>query len=140
MREEIISSSSDLLRSGVIIFPEPGLEVIDYVQSADVGVLLTNTANHAEGCSNSIMEYMACGLPVICTNNGGNAEIIENDVNGYLIPPFSVNELSFYKLEYFQTHPGSKISMGLSGSQKIKNIFSIPQYSNNVIQLYSELL
>src|SRR5690606_8628322 len=77
-RDELIAESADLVDSGLIEFCEPGLEVLPLVASADIGVLLTNSPDFAEGCSNSILEYMACGLPVVCTASGGNPELVEH--------------------------------------------------------------
>ena len=39
-----------------------------------------------EGLSNSILEYMAAGLPVVATDCGGNSELVENGKTGWLIP------------------------------------------------------
>ena len=38
-----------------------------------------------EGLSNTILEYMAAGLPVLATDCGGNRELIRNDVTGRLV-------------------------------------------------------
>tara|TARA_Y100000034_G_scaffold136998_1_gene218178 strand:- start:8438 stop:10471 length:2034 start_codon:yes stop_codon:yes gene_type:complete len=40
--------------------------------------------NVNEGISIAILEAMACGIPVICSNHYGNKEIIQNGVNGYV--------------------------------------------------------
>ena len=40
-----------------------------------------------EGLSSTILEAMACKVPIIATNVGGNAEIIENNKTGILIEP-----------------------------------------------------
>jgi len=39
-----------------------------------------------EGLPHSVLNAMACGLPVITTNIGGNVEVVENEVNGLLVP------------------------------------------------------
>ncbi len=40
--------------------------------------------NRAEGISISVLEALACGVPVICSNHSGNRDIIEKGVNGYV--------------------------------------------------------
>lgn len=49
----------------------------------DIGILNTYT----EGISNTILEFMALGKPVVVSGEGGCNEIVENERNGYLIEP-----------------------------------------------------
>lgn len=53
------------------------------LKNSDIGVL----SSHSEGLSNAIIEYMASGLSVVCTNVGGAAEMVTEGENGYLVPP-----------------------------------------------------
>lgn len=50
--------------------------------------------SYVEGNPISILEAMAAGLVVIATMNGGPKDVIEEGVNGYLVNPFSVDELA----------------------------------------------
>lgn len=43
--------------------------------------------SHSEGMPNAVLEAMAAGLPVVATDVGGCAELVENDVTGLLVPP-----------------------------------------------------
>ena len=99
----------------MIEFPDMGLEVMPAVASADVGVLLTPPGRHAEGCSNSIMEYMALGLPVVCTDNGGNREIVDDHVTGLVIPPSDVDAL-VDALRVLSVDPRLRAQFGAAGS------------------------
>jgi sugar transferase (PEP-CTERM/EpsH1 system associated) len=52
------------------------------LQMMDVFVL----PSLAEGISNTVLEAMASGLPIVATDTGGNPELVEPAVNGYLFP------------------------------------------------------
>ena len=57
---------------------------------------LTNIAvltSHMEGRSVFLMEALSCGLPIVATRIPSNEEIVQNDVNGYLVPLYSPEEI-----------------------------------------------
>ncbi|MFO7992134.1 MAG: glycosyltransferase [Thermoplasmata archaeon] len=56
-------------------------ELIKYYQSSDIFVL----PSLSEGLSNVIMEAMACGLPVIATDVGGNPELVKHERGGLIV-------------------------------------------------------
>lgn len=58
-------------------------DIYPFISLFDVGVL----SSDSEGFSNSILEYMSLGIPVVATDVGGNSEIIQEDVNGILVAP-----------------------------------------------------
>ncbi|MBY6032518.1 glycosyltransferase [Marinobacter daepoensis] len=65
-------------------------DVADCLPGFDIGLL----CSESEGFSNSIVEYMRAGLPVICSSVGGNSEAIEHGVSGYLYECGNIGELS----------------------------------------------
>ena len=58
-------------------------DVPQWLQGFDVFAL----GSAREGISNTVLESMACGLPVIASATGGNLELIDDGVSGRLIPP-----------------------------------------------------
>lgn len=62
---------------------------IPYLQLFNIGVLTSET----EGFSNSILEYMAAGLPVVAIDSGGSREVVQSGSNGYLVK-LSIDDLS----------------------------------------------
>ena len=60
----------------------PHPEVKRALSAADVLVLATSN----EGWANVILEAMACGLPVVATSVGGNAEVVRRESLGTIIP------------------------------------------------------
>lgn len=65
-----------------IRIPGPLDDVLPWYQAADAFVL----PSRWEGLSNALLEALACGLPAIATNVGGNPDVIRDDENGRLIP------------------------------------------------------
>ncbi len=65
-------------------------DVVPVLKHLCVGVLCSET----EGLSNAILEYMGAGLPVVATEVGGNPELVEDGVNGFLYPVGRVDLLA----------------------------------------------
>ncbi len=58
-------------------------DVPDVIRALDVAVL----SSRNEGSPLAVMEYMAAGAPIVATAVGGVPELIEDGVNGLLVPP-----------------------------------------------------
>jgi glycosyltransferase involved in cell wall biosynthesis len=65
----------------------PHEEMPLWMAAADLFCLATGR----EGWSNAITEALACGLPVVTTRVGGNAEIVRDGEDGFLIPFFDAD-------------------------------------------------
>ena len=72
-------------------------DVPDIMRGLDCFVL----PSLAEGVSNTILEAMATGLPVVATRVGGNSELIESGMTGTLVPPANSDALAHAMLGYF---------------------------------------
>ncbi len=55
-----------------------------------------------EGISNTLLEAMATGLPVIATNVGGNPELVREGATGLLVPPAHTDAMAQALLNYAQ--------------------------------------
>lgn len=78
----------------------------------------------SEGISNSVMEAMAMSLPVICTNVGGMKELINDGVDGYLIPPFN-NQIFVERLTELANDAILRTEIGMKARKKILNEFTL---------------
>jgi glycosyltransferase involved in cell wall biosynthesis len=74
-----------------ILFPGRIEAVEALVNACDIGILFST---NGEGISNSILEYMALGKPVIADDNRGNSEIVQNQKNGFLVTHQSTAEIA----------------------------------------------
>jgi len=83
---------NDLKLDGFVTFINglPHKEVIKKLTQSDLLIL----PSFEEGISNSVLESMALGIPVISTNCGGMNEVIEDGVNGFIVPVRDVDQMS----------------------------------------------
>lgn len=89
-----------------------------------------------EGLSNSIMEQLAYGLPVIAFNVGGNHELIENEVNGLLI--CNSNSRSLHEaINKFLTNPSQIVTLAAKTQDALCNN-SFEKIAKKLIDVYSE--
>lgn len=92
----------------------------------------------AEGISNTILEAMATGLPVIATAVGGNAELINEGNNGHLVPAANSACLANAIVE-LALQPEIARSMGHQGRQIVEHNYSMDAMVRNYQQLYDRL-
>jgi glycosyltransferase involved in cell wall biosynthesis len=72
-----------------------------------------------EGTSNSILEAMACGRPVVATDIGGNREVIEPGVTGLVVPPRDPRALA-RALDGLLRDPGAARRMGDQAAVQVR--------------------
>jgi glycosyltransferase involved in cell wall biosynthesis len=114
-------------------------EIEHLVNIFTVGFLLSDSRHHAEGISNSIMEYMALGKPVIATAGGGTPELVEDGVSGFLIPGNDIQEM-VRCLNYLLDHPEEARKMGALGQARTRKEFSLNRMVESHLELYSRML
>jgi glycosyltransferase involved in cell wall biosynthesis len=129
--------AGDLVEAGVVVFPEAGTEVLGLVRDADVGVLMTNPTLANEGLSNSIMEYMAVGLPVVCGDGGGNPELVQHGVTGFIVPQADPVALAD-RLNYLRDHVDERRAMGAKGRERVLTELSVDRMVERMLEVYAE--
>jgi L-malate glycosyltransferase len=98
--------------------------------------VLTSTA---EGFSNSILEYMAAGKPVVATNVGGAREAIVDGKSGFLIPSDDDETMAARLIELLDDDRRSA-DFGAAGKQIITDKFSEKVQLQQTLELYNSLL
>jgi sugar transferase (PEP-CTERM/EpsH1 system associated) len=92
----------------------------------------------AEGVSNTILEAMATGLPVVATAVGGNTELVEEGRNGRLVPASNPAQLASAIVELAQ-QPEIAHAMGQHGRRLVEQNYSMDAMVRNYQQLYDRL-
>jgi len=137
-KEYLMETNADLVKAGILEFPEAGTNVIPFIINSNVGVLLTNSQLHEEGLSNAIMEYMACGLPVIATNSGGNKELITKET-GFLVSDGGLVEL-VEGITWLQGHQQEAVEMGRNGKARLLQEFSVDHLVQGTLAVYQHVM
>ena len=126
------------LQDRVCLFHEEK-EPHQIISTASIGILTSNALVHGEGCSNTILEYMALGMPVIANDLGGNAELVKDGVNGFLIPYAAEMNLA-EKISFLLLNPQAMHQMGEKGKEIVNQKFNLERMVNEYIKIYFEVL
>ena len=110
-------------------------DAVPYLQAADLFVLPSST----EGLSNSMLEAMSCGLPVLATTVGGAPDVIEHGVSGYLIPPDDLNSLK-NGLQTLLVDGTLRFRLGSNARARIRLDFSLDSVAERLASLYDRLI
>ncbi|HEV7912470.1 MAG TPA: TIGR03088 family PEP-CTERM/XrtA system glycosyltransferase [Albitalea sp.] len=93
----------------------------------------------AEGISNTILESMATALPVVATNVGGNAELLEQGTTGVLVPPSDADTMARALLDDFR-RPDAARERGVRARIDVERRFSLDAMVAGYGDLYDRLL
>lgn len=130
------ATAADLTPDGTVVFAGRVDEVLDHLADAHVGVLLS-VPGTGEGISNSIMEYMAAGLPVVATNSGGSPELVVDGETGFLVPAGDIAALAAALRRLAEDRERAD-AMGRAGRRRIEEVFSVPAMIAGAVAIYEE--
>jgi len=125
--------SSDKLEHFRLLGEKNNVE--SYINIMDICILSTFT----EGISNSILEYMASGKPVIASDGGGTKEIVEDRKTGFLVKVSDAKDTSD-KIGQLLDDENLRFQMGAEGKLRIQELFSIEKMLSQYIILYNNIL
>jgi glycosyltransferase involved in cell wall biosynthesis len=88
-----------------------------------------------EGCSNAILEAMACGLPVIATDVGGNRELVEEGRTGCLVGEEDIEAVAS-ALVRLGLDATLRKEFGRAAARVVGERFSVPKMVGATAALY----
>lgn len=131
IKGELESLTTELGLSKQVIFLGERNDVAELLKIMDIFVL----PSKSEGLSNTILEAMSAGLPVIATDVGGNSELVIDGETGILIQPGDVSALATEIINLLQNDEKRR-KMGKAGFVKAKREFSIEKMVKSYEELY----
>lgn len=107
---------------------------INYIKTFDVAIL----CSQSEGLSNSIIEYMKQGKPVIATAVGGNTDLVIHGETGLLVKVSAIDELASAFTDLLQDRE-KRESFGRNGKDFVDSKFSNEIMLDQHEEIYAEL-
>lgn len=110
-------------------------DVDQLLQGADI----LAQSSFTEGLPNVVLEACAAGIPVVATDVGGTSEVIQDGVNGYLVPPDDAPRLAERLLDLVGSAE-RRHAMGARGREVVGTRFSFGQQCREYESLFASLL
>ena len=95
--------------------------------------------SYREGLPKSLLEAASAEIPIVTTDVPGCREVVEDGVNGYLVPAKNV-ELLASRIENLINDPKLRSDFGKKGREKVIREFSQERIVKQTLDLYKELL
>lgn len=93
-----------------------------------------------EGLPMAALEAMAHGIPVACFAVGALPELIEDNVNGFAVPPGDMDHLSYRIIQWSRIGPSLRSAMSLGARRTIQDRYSVERILPQVIGVYANAL
>jgi sugar transferase (PEP-CTERM/EpsH1 system associated) len=135
---ELRGAVEDVLRAAGMVerawLPGARADVPAILRSLDLFVL----PSLGEGISNTILEAMATGLPVVATHVGGNPELVDDGVTGALVPAAAPDAMAAVIARYAADAPRAQ-AHGRAGRERVLQRFSVERMVQDYQALYERL-
>ncbi len=98
---------------------------------------VTIVPSRSENLSNTIMESLSCGTPVVAFNIGGNSDMIDHEQNGYLVKELDCEDMA-HGIQWCIEHNAND-ALSMNARKKVMNNFTIDIVSEQYKALYLSL-
>ena len=104
-------------------------DVIPLIKNFTIGV----NCSESEGLSNAVIEYMGCGIPVVCSNISANRELVKDGNTGLLYSAGNIGALSFSLIKILN-NSDLRCRLASNARQFVECKFE----QNNIIKKYEQ--
>lgn len=134
LRERLAQKAQDAGVADLVWFPGARNDIPELMRSFDVFAL----SSIAEGTPVTLLEAMACGVPVVATAVGGIPEVVQEGVNGALVPAGNPQALADALGRYVQDR-ARVAAHGLAARANIERHYSVAAMVGAYTALYDRL-
>ncbi|MGH8799736.1 MAG: TIGR03088 family PEP-CTERM/XrtA system glycosyltransferase [Casimicrobiaceae bacterium] len=135
LRTEVEAILDDAGARDLAWFAGERADVVPLLQGLDCFVL----PSLAEGVSNTILEAMACALPVVATRAGANTELVDEEITGRTVAAGDSDALARAIGAYFAA-PDLARDHGRAGRRRVERRFSLERMVEDYDRVYTGLL
>jgi glycosyltransferase involved in cell wall biosynthesis len=134
LKMELSKQVKEIHGEGMVFFLGFREDIPQILNSLDMFVL----SSYLEGMGSSLMDAMACRLPIVATRVGGIPEVVEHGKTGLLVSPRSPKALAKAILNVYQDKDLAH-RLGQKGYEVVHQKFSAESMASKVIDLYEAL-
>ena len=134
LKYELDEQAKELQVKDIVYFLGFREDIPQILSSLDLFVL----SSYLEGMGSSLLDAMACRLPVVATRTGGIPEVVIHRKTGLLVPPRSPSYLAKAILKLYQDRDLAS-RLGQKGYEVVRQKFSSEAMSEKIIDLYERI-
>lgn len=135
LRSHLESEAQKLGLNKELVFTGFRRDVVDFLAAFDIFAF----PSHLEGLGTSLLGAMAMRKPIVSTTAGGIPEVVENGVNGILVPPKDPESLAD-AITHLIERPEVRLRCGISGRKLVEEKFTIEKLVEGTLGIYKKIL
>lgn len=135
--EDYVEELNKLQEEGILIYHGMQRDVRKFLKDSHCTI---HPTYYPEGMSNVLLESAACGRPIITTDRSGCIEIVDDDINGYVVSQKNSKELIVCIEKFLELSYQRKKEMGLLGRKKVERQFDRRIVTNAYLNTINQTL
>ncbi len=134
LREHLERQIRDYHLEKHVLLPGFRTDVLGCIKGFDLFVMSSVT----EGLGTSLLDAMACSKPIVATSAGGIPEVVEDSINGLLVPPRDHHAMA-QAIERLLRDDGLRRRMGNAGLARLRERFTVERMVAETAAVYARL-